>query len=203
GPACAPSVACASARWAPPTTPPWSSAPAASCAAWWSTSAVGCASSEVGLLRRRGARRARADGGRAGRPHRRGRGQRVAPAAGTRPGLRARARLRPPGEPPGGCPNQGRGRGGRHRDPPPAHLAIGRRPWRRRPAARRGHVAWGSRRARERSLPMSVHTGCRGATRGATLVELLVGTALAALVLGACVGAVAAAARLLGALGAR
>ena len=50
---------------------------------------------------------------------------------------------------------------------------------------------------------MSAHPGCRGATRGATLVELLVGTALAALVLGACVGAVAAAARLLGALGAR
>ncbi len=46
---------------------------------------------------------------------------------------------------------------------------------------------------------MSARAGCRGVT----LVELLVGSALALLVLGACVGAVAAAARLLGSLGGR
>jgi Tfp pilus assembly protein PilW len=43
----------------------------------------------------------------------------------------------------------------------------------------------------------------RARCRGVTLVELLVGAALALLVLGACAGAVAAAARLLGALGGR
>src|SRR5262249_57919830 len=129
--------------------------------------------------------------------------RRAVPPRRAEPERRGRPRHGPARRPPCRPAGPGRRRGRRRRGPLHTDLAERRRSRRSGAPGGRGHLGRRSRRSGKRGISVRAPGSARRSVRGVTLIELVVGMGITLLVLGACVGAIAASTRLVATLGAR